>query len=1138
MARTQRHQIDQTWKEIIELAEVPNAPGLFVLGSFARRVTVYSQQLRALNFVDALAGMGYLRKKARVAVVGAGFAGLTTSAALAKLGVSVTLFDKHSVLARLQSTSKTRYLHPHIYSWPERLLEETDAGLPFLNWKAGNADEVAAKIALSWENLAAKHEITRRLEVEVTGVERVDADWVLDYEHEDGAELRKFDMVVLALGFGVEKTDKGQQSHSYWADLPLKDEAEQSKQWLVSGAGDGALTDVMQLCVRYHDQAATLKEVVKALHSTVKKGTLDKLKEKVRQGKGGKELFEGIDARKIAATLKLRGEPVYLNATERRIFGTENAAPLSSTLNRLVVWILLETGKVELKEGRIAADRIEDEDGTYQVTLCGEREDRIPCQAVLLRHGPEAVLPDAPWLSGWSRPLRRLKRGWKSLYRSGNSDPTLREVPVLSDFDPKRLVPAAVDLAGILIYSKDPSAPAGSTDTDSLETTFRHLLTRNKVKESLAELQDTPVQQPTEGIAIVADEVLRDPRSFGMVVQALCHAPLAIFDGTRITPALALLLGIRAATRRGVTIVFHEGKLDVKAWQLLPFNLREIRTVAVTDRHSNEGFRVPLIHAIEQGFHRYAMGPDRYADLPGFASLRNLGAKAEEVSPRPGKTEVLVLCPFDQSFDDHWVNIRNALHEHYYRGDDGDHPAVRVVDMVSPEMLSKRLFETIRRDEECVADLTTNRPNVFFELGIRVAVHVRGARIIQSSESGKDAEGELVGAMLGMNPYDKTEASILEALRMTDPIWPGGLVSASYVHSLAERCVRPAQEAGGIPVLDVLWDIIASVGGADRQKQVTPPVLYQGNPRIRRNVSTFVFDGLLAYCLLAEKLPSGTSPSSRKKSALIELRNTLRDLPISESERKAREAILAQLADDDGADDTKADSVSDLLSTAEMTRASVIEIRNQWKDSPDVSRRDEEFENAATSMRQVIEALEERLSHAEKKSIGERELSARLADCHGVLGGLHRDRNDLREAVSAYQTGRKHEKRAKALGGLSNSYCLVQELVNRVLLHAAEAGNPVRLLESALRRARAELEKQLQDDRRGDIWLQADIALITQILDPLHAIEQWEAFEDLLPPGKAYQSAATVAGTLFDALKGHLTDEEKDAWKESLAILR
>jgi hypothetical protein len=1126
-------QIDQVWKEIIRLTEVPHAPGLFVLGSFARRVTVYSQQLRALNLADALAGLGFLRRETRVAVVGAGFAGLTMSAALAKMGASVTIFDRYNVLAGLQNSCKTRYLHPHIYDWPSKRIQDVAAGLPFLSWAAGNADDVVAAVADEWRAMATDHGIVEHFGREVRELQQAHGQWEVRLDGQEHPEC--FELVILAVGFGVEKPDRREKSYSYWADLPLKHELVQKKLWLVSGAGDGALTDVMQLCVRHNDQETTLHAVAQALEQTVPGEVIARLQNKVARGAGGRELFDEIDPIKLAGKLELREKPIYLNASAESVFGTTQRAPLSSTLNRLVVWMLEKADKVRLEEGRIPADGITSTGEGLSVVL--ERSDKtrrsIQCEDVLLRHGPEAILPGVAWLSPWSRRLRRLKRQWQKLYDSGGADVTLHDRCAASVFDPRRLSPPKAAFGALLLYSK--GAFQKEQDIAALKASFHNLLTRNRVKASLAEAVGGG-GRPLEGIEVASGETLIDPRSFGAAVQALCHAPLAIVDGTHISSALALLLGIRAAVRRGVTIVFHKGNVDMKAWQQLPFNLREVRLVTVTDHRTETGFRSPITVAIEEGFRRLAMSPARYGDLPGFATLRNLGVSEEENAPRPGKTELLVLCPFDEAYDENWIRLRDALHGHFFPGEQGDQPATRVVDMSSPEMLSKRLFEAIRRDEECVVDLSLNKVNVLFELGTRIAVHERGARITRSSASALDAEGELMGQMLGVGTYNTDEKSVIDALAMGKAVWPGGAVSASFVYSIAERCAVADQEAGGHGMLDVLWDLLASVGGADRQKQAAAPILFRGNHVIRRNAHQFFFNGLVAYCLLAQRLPVTDRTKSRIETAVVELRNTLRDLSLSEEERKQWNELLNGFYKTSEANTSDSESFLELAARAKRERTGVKETREKWKASAVTQERETDFQLAVAQLQSLALTLETARNACETRSLRERDLCAQLSESYGALGGLYRDWDKLPEAVTAYQKGRGYEKRIKDSGGLSGSYCLVQALVNQVLLES-RSSNPLVKFKESFQEARQELINQLNDDRRGDPWLQADIALVTQLLDSDQATEEWEAFEDLQPPNHAYSCAGTVMKTLFEALKPYLSPEKAAAWTAALLVL-
>ncbi|PZP59551.1 MAG: hypothetical protein DI604_32185, partial [Delftia acidovorans] len=98
-------------------ATVPGADGLYFVGTFDRRITFYSQQVRALRLARAMREAGKIEANDSVAVVGAGAAGVTMALALALLDCRVTLFDPADEVLQLQSDSP-RLLHPHIYEWP------------------------------------------------------------------------------------------------------------------------------------------------------------------------------------------------------------------------------------------------------------------------------------------------------------------------------------------------------------------------------------------------------------------------------------------------------------------------------------------------------------------------------------------------------------------------------------------------------------------------------------------------------------------------------------------------------------------------------------------------------------------------------------------------------------------------------------------------------------------------------------------------------------------------------------------------------------------------------------------------------------------------------------------------------------
>src|SRR4051794_9971516 len=109
--------------------------GVYVLGCGQRRVTVFSQQVRALNFAYAL-----LTERARdvgstrVAVVGAGIGGLMLVAALGRHNVRADLLERETDILRVLQNSEKRYLHPHLYDWPAKGWSVSRTEFGILDW--------------------------------------------------------------------------------------------------------------------------------------------------------------------------------------------------------------------------------------------------------------------------------------------------------------------------------------------------------------------------------------------------------------------------------------------------------------------------------------------------------------------------------------------------------------------------------------------------------------------------------------------------------------------------------------------------------------------------------------------------------------------------------------------------------------------------------------------------------------------------------------------------------------------------------------------------------------------------------------------------------------------------------------------
>ena len=214
------------------------------------------------------------------------------------------------------------------------------------------------------------------------------------------------------------------------------------------------------------------------------------------------------------------------------------------------------------------------------------------------------------------------------------------------------------------------------------------------------------------------------PVSLDCVVQLIVQADLVLFDVTGFEPGVMLLMGIRAAARRGVTINSHGGTWLEGRPIDRPFNLSDLSLSSHTPlpyMYAGDDPRIDrLIERICTGFDQLARQP-RYLDLPVYDAVRQLGAQENAWASIPLEEQVLVLCSYGEPYFDAWESLRGkiktALFDKEIRTD-----VERLQDMATPQLVSQLLYERIRRCVGCVADWTDSSPSTFFELGVRLAV--------------------------------------------------------------------------------------------------------------------------------------------------------------------------------------------------------------------------------------------------------------------------------------------------------------------------------------------------------------------------------------------------------------------------------
>ena len=172
-----------------------------------------------------------------------------------------------------------------------------------------------------------------------------------------------------------------------------------------------------------------------------------------------------------------------------------------------------------------------------------------------------------------------------------------------------------------------------------------------------------------------------------------------------------LLLGVRAAVRRAITIACTKKELTSELLDRLPFNLRELNLISFHNENDGLG---ELVSAISAGLLQ-SKDASRYLDLPVYDYVREEPAESDSES-------VLFLHAYGQYAQDGarkpfvHKRIRDFLNL-------SDPTCVQaVIDQSSPRLAEMRLYEAIRHWPLCLVDLTWWRPNVLFELGVRLAV--------------------------------------------------------------------------------------------------------------------------------------------------------------------------------------------------------------------------------------------------------------------------------------------------------------------------------------------------------------------------------------------------------------------------------
>ncbi|NRD53806.1 tetratricopeptide repeat protein [Corallococcus exiguus] len=393
-------------RDILKHMEVPTLSGVFLLGCFERRVTLYSQQVRALNLVHALFACKRLKPGARVVVVGAGAGGMTFAAGAALRGCKVDLLEQRNALLPLFAENRTRWIHPHLYDWPAPGSEEPSAQLPVLNWTAGRVHEVVEQLLKAWEALRTTDGVDLAVHLGAENITLITSQeggrHRVGWNDTEGYTLPiAVDALVLAVGFGVEPREPEKGLRSYWENDDLDQEVgrgiQSQTRILISGTGDGGLMDLCRAVLRDFNQEKLLRELLTPTCPQSLKDELLAIEDEVQDGRVRADaLSERYRALTIPKELDA-GLRERLRPGTKAVLNGYSADPLStqaSTLNRFVASRLFSLG-VQYRPGAMTPPvRV---GGEYEVGFASAKPMRF--DRVILRHGPRSFLAeDFPWL--------------------------------------------------------------------------------------------------------------------------------------------------------------------------------------------------------------------------------------------------------------------------------------------------------------------------------------------------------------------------------------------------------------------------------------------------------------------------------------------------------------------------------------------------------------------------------------------------------------------------------------------------------------------------------------------------------------------------------------------------------------------
>ena len=380
---------------IIKQSIVEGIKNAFVLGCTERRVTFNSQQIRAFNLVWALFDQRIMDETSKVGIVGGGLSGMTVAAALNLKGCKAMIFHEGDELMDMQRGNISRFIHPNIYDWPHDGCEIEHTDLPCLNWRAGNAEEVAMQIEEHWDDLNPPIPVRINTRISKIGYKHMKTRVYIA----DSADNEPFDCVILAVGFGVEKNLPNTQIRSYWDNdnFTQSNKTRMTKIFLVSGCGDGGLIDALRARLVNFKHGEFTRSLLANRELMELKDTLLEIESKapVNPEEFSNHIFDSYKSLSIPLSILEYVKTKLRSKTKVIIHGRLSTVMSSKAclFNRFCIFLLINLEDVTYIQGEINSAILSG--GKYQVEIIDDDISKtVNCDELIIRHGPISVVKD------------------------------------------------------------------------------------------------------------------------------------------------------------------------------------------------------------------------------------------------------------------------------------------------------------------------------------------------------------------------------------------------------------------------------------------------------------------------------------------------------------------------------------------------------------------------------------------------------------------------------------------------------------------------------------------------------------------------------------------------------------------------